>query len=199
MRVPTNNPAYSFGCTQARKVAAEKTKTQPRDEDAKAKNNWRQYFVAGGLGIPATALAAKALMHAYVSANKTPVIPRHEPDPPPIKLPPLDSPATLPANDTKSAEDLSLGRVLGTSLAATGGGLLLGSYPGMKLQQMSEAAGNPELVNFAAGKMPIIFAGSLSAGLYNFLQDQANKKKREEHEGPQEPESMAKYLKYLVY
>ena len=97
----------------------------------------------------------------------------------------------------KTASDISLGRVLGTALAATGGGLLLGSYPGMKLQQMSEQAANPELVSFAAGKAPIVFGGSLAAGLYNFLHDHADRQKKQELN--QEPESAAKYLKYLLY
>ena len=92
--------------------------------------------------------------------------------------------------------DVSLQRVLGTALASTGGGLLLGAYPGWKLQQASEAAGNSDFTNFVAGKAPIAFSGALSAGLYNHWLDRNEKK-------PEEPENLAhpsmQYLKYLVH
>lgn len=198
MRVPVNNPAYSFGRAHASKCAAEANVPENSEDKAKKPNNsWKKYFAVGGVGIPLTALAAKVLLHSYADSQRKPVQLRPQPDPPPIKIPPLDVSAAIRAIAVKTAEDLSLGRVLGTSLAATGGGLLLGSYPGMKLQQASESAGNPDFVSFGAGKLPIIFAGSLSAGLYNYMLDQMNKKKQQELN--QEPESMKKYLKYLVY
>ena len=92
--------------------------------------------------------------------------------------------------------DVSLQRVLGTALASTGGGLLLGSYPGWKLQRASEAAGNSDFTNFVAGKAPIAFSGALSAGLYNHWLDR-NEKKPEEPENPAHPSMQ--YLKYLVH
>jgi hypothetical protein len=92
--------------------------------------------------------------------------------------------------------NVSLQRVLGTALASTGGGLLLGSYPGWKLQRASEAAGNSDFTNFVAGKAPIAFSGALSAGLYNHWLDR-NEKKPEEPENPAHPSMQ--YLKYLVH
>ena len=91
----------------------------------------------------------------------------------------------------------SLQRVLGTALASTGGGLLLGSYPGFKLQRASEAAGNSDFTNFVAGKAPIALSGALSAGLYNHWVDSYDKKKKTQ--AKTEPESVAKYLQYLVH
>jgi len=90
----------------------------------------------------------------------------------------------------------SLDRVLATALVSAGGGLALGAYPGLKLQQASEAAGNPALVNFTAGKAPIVMGSALSAGLYNYLQDRpAAQPKRKA-----KPKAAEKaYLKYLVH
>lgn len=91
----------------------------------------------------------------------------------------------------------SFQRVLGTALASTGGGLLLGSYPGFKLQRASEAAGNSDFTNFVAGKAPIALSGALSAGVYNHWLDSYDKKKKSP--AKTEPESVAKYLQYLVH
>jgi hypothetical protein len=93
--------------------------------------------------------------------------------------------------------EASLQRVLGTALASTGGGLLLGSYPGFKLQRASEAAGNSDFTSFVAGKAPIALSGALSAGLYNHWLDSYDKKKKAP--AKPEPESVAKYLQYLVH
>ena len=98
----------------------------------------------------------------------------------------------------KKQADVSLQRVLGTALASTGGGLLLGSYPGWKLQRASEAAGNSDFTNFVAGKAPIALSGALSAGLYNHWLDSNEKKpKKEKPENPAHPSMQ--YLKYLVH
>lgn len=91
----------------------------------------------------------------------------------------------------------SMGRVLGTALASTGGGLLLGAYPGWKLQRASEAAGNSDFTSFVAGKAPIALSGALSAGLYNHWLDSYDKKKKAP--AKPEPESVAKYMQYLVH
>jgi hypothetical protein len=91
----------------------------------------------------------------------------------------------------------SMGRLLGTALASTGGGLLLGGYPGWKLQTASENAGNHEFVNFIAGKAPIALAGAVTAGIYNNLHDKYVEPPKKEPKP--EPESVAKYLQYLVH
>jgi hypothetical protein len=92
----------------------------------------------------------------------------------------------------------SLGRILGTALASTGGGLALGGYPGWKLQQASESAGNSDFTNFIAGKAPIALAGALSAAAYNHAHDQYEKKNKPKKQPEPTPESM-KYLRYLVH
>lgn len=98
----------------------------------------------------------------------------------------------------KKQAEASLQRVLGTALASTGGGLLLGSYPGWKLQRASEIAGNSDFTNFVAGKAPIALAGALSAGLYNHWLDRHEKKKTKKN-----PEQAAhpalQYMQYLVH
>jgi len=98
----------------------------------------------------------------------------------------------------KQANDPSLERVLSTALVSAGGGLALGAYPGLKLQQASERAGNSELTNFVAGKAPIAVGSAVSAGLYNYLRDRAEGKKKSKKQ-PAQPASAASYLQYLVH
>jgi hypothetical protein len=99
----------------------------------------------------------------------------------------------------KQSADASLQRILGTALASTGGGLLLGSYPGWKLQRASESAGNSDFTNFVAGKAPIALAGALSAGLYNHWLDQYEPKKKLKKQREPEGHPSLKYVKYLVH
>jgi hypothetical protein len=92
---------------------------------------------------------------------------------------------------------VSLGRVLGTLAASTGGGLLLGGYPGWKLERASQSAGNHDFVNFLAGKTPIAMAGASSAALFNHLYDKyedslPKKQKEQEIQVP-------KIVQYLVH
>ena len=94
--------------------------------------------------------------------------------------------------------DVSLQRVLGSALASTGGALLLGSYPGWKLQRASEAAGNSDFTSFVAGKAPIALSGALSAGLYNHWLDR-NEKKQKNKEPENSVHPSMQYLKYLVH
>lgn len=91
-------------------------------------------------------------------------------------------------------------RLAGTGVASLIGGLGVGSYPGWKLQQMSERAGNHPFVNFVAGKAPIAMSSALSAGLFNYLYDLKSQPKKPAKKQPEytAPESLS-YLKYLVH
>jgi hypothetical protein len=94
-----------------------------------------------------------------------------------------------------------LDRVLATGLIAGAGGLggvQIGDYLHGKAQQ----AGYSPIVQTMVGKFPIAASGALSAGLYNYLQDQyaasrANQKlekdRAKEHAKPKS------YWKYLLY
>lgn len=97
----------------------------------------------------------------------------------------------------KKQAEASLGRVLGTALASTGGGLLLGGYPGWKLQRASEAAGNNDFMNFIAGKAPIALAGALSGAAFNHMYDRYEKKHPPKQKTPANPS--LQYLQYLVH
>lgn len=106
----------------------------------------------------------------------------------------------LAMQSMKKQAEASLGRILGTALASTGGGLALGGYPGWKLQRASESAGNSDFTNFIAGKAPIALAGALSAAAYNHLYDQYEKKQKQPPKQPrQEADPAMKYLQYLVH
>lgn len=97
----------------------------------------------------------------------------------------------------KTASEASLGRLLGTFAASTGGGLLLGGYPGWKLERASQAAGNHDLVNFLAGKIPIAIAGAGAAAAFNKMYDEYEarlpKKQREQEI------KVPKVVQYLVH
>jgi len=101
-----------------------------------------------------------------------------------------------------NSKRVDLNRVLTSALVSAGGGLALGSYPGLKLQNWSQAAGHPELVTFAAGKAPIAIGSAVSGGLYNYLRDQQDAAREREKTAPPKARDDKKargYLKYLLH
>lgn len=80
---------------------------------------------------------------------------------------------------TKTASSEDLRRALTAALVSAGGGLALGAYPGWKLQQMSAQAGNSDFVNSLAGRLPIAVGGAVTGGLYSYLSERDDKKKKQ--------------------
>lgn len=120
--------------------------------------------------------------------------------PKPVSVPPLrtkgsaarlkfsaahDYGAALAQTLTKTASSEDLRRALTAALVSAGGGMALGAYPGWKLQQMSAQAGNSEFVNSLAGRLPIAVGGAVTGGLYSYLSERADEKKR--HSGTAQP------------
>jgi hypothetical protein len=86
--------------------------------------------------------------------------------------------AALAQTLTKTASSADLRRALTAALVSAGGGLVLGAYPGWKLQQMSARAGNSEFVNSLAGRLPIALGGAATGGLYSYLSERDDEKKK---------------------
>ena len=74
------------------------------------------------------------------------------------------------AERTKQAD---FKHMLAAALLSTAGGVALGAYPGIKLQQASEQAGNPAFVNAFVGRLPIALSGAAVAGLYDYARNRA--------------------------